>query len=195
MQLVQRFLRESFAGFALVDGLVLRDQLGQVFQSQLVVELVTVLIFDCIQNRFEMDARNGFHDIGEHLDETAVAVESESRVLRLFSQTSDRCIVQPQIQDCVHHARHREGGTGTDRHQQRVGRVMERFSDRVFQVDEGGIDLLLERSPKCSAFIEIMDAGFRRDRESWRDGQAEIGHLGEVGAFASQQHLLFFFAF
>ena len=89
MQLIQRFLRESFAGFALVDGFVLRDQLGQVFQSQLVVERVTVLIFDCIQDRFEMNARNGFHDIGEHLDETAVAVESESRVLRLFGQTCD----------------------------------------------------------------------------------------------------------
>ena len=89
MQLIQRLLRESFAGFALVDGFVLSDQVGQVFQGQLVVELVTVLIFDCIQDRFEMNARNGLHDIGEHLDETAVAVESESRVLRLFSQTCD----------------------------------------------------------------------------------------------------------
>ncbi|MPM32489.1 hypothetical protein SDC9_79052 [bioreactor metagenome] len=89
MQLIQRLLRESFPGFALVDGLVLRDHLGQVLQCQLVVELVTVLIFDCIQNRFEMDARNGLHDIGEHLDETTVAVESECRVLRLFGQTGD----------------------------------------------------------------------------------------------------------
>ena len=50
-------------------------------------------------------------DVGEHLNETAVAVIGESFVARRFGKGGDCIIVESEVEDRVHHPRHRDGSS------------------------------------------------------------------------------------
>ena len=65
------------------------------------------------------------HDIAVHVDEAPVAVVGEPPVARQRCQPFDGLVVQTEIQDGVHHPRHRFAGTGANRHQQRIVSVAE----------------------------------------------------------------------
>ena len=46
------------------------------------------------------------HDVGIHLNEAPIAVVGEARVARFRRQTLDGGVVETQIEDRIHHARH-----------------------------------------------------------------------------------------
>src|SRR5260370_17313763 len=64
-----------------------------------------------------IDAHHGF---AEHLDEAAARVEGEALVAGEFCEPLGGLLVEAEVQDRVHHARHRELGPGADADQQRV---------------------------------------------------------------------------
>jgi hypothetical protein len=51
-----------------------------------------------------LDAHN---HVAVHLNETAITIPCETFVLRCFNERQNRVVVQPEIEDRVHHARHR----------------------------------------------------------------------------------------
>ena len=50
------------------------------------------------------------HHVAVHLDEAAVAVVGEAAIAGLHAQRFDRLVVEAEVEDGVHHARHRVAG-------------------------------------------------------------------------------------
>ncbi len=83
------------------------------------------------------------HDLAVHLDEAAIAVLGEARIAALARQALDGVVVEAEIEDRVHHARHRGARAGAHRDQQRIGRVAEARIEPPLQRGEGRVDLVL----------------------------------------------------
>ena len=98
------------------------------------------------------------------------------------------CVVQTDVQDGLHHSRHRELRPGPHRHEQRVVRLAEALPHPRFHVRQM-LAHLIGQLRRLSTRLQIRLAGLDRDREPRRDRQAEVRHLGQVGALATQQIL------
>ena len=55
-----------------------------------------------------------------HLDETSEAVIGETLVVGLSGESGDRGVVQAEIENRVHHARHGGPGAGADGNEKRL---------------------------------------------------------------------------
>ena len=130
------------------------------------------------------------HDhVGEHLDEATVGIPGEARVIGLLDQPVDGLIVQAEVEDGVHHARHGHGGAGTHGHEQRILRIADLLAHAGFEI----LAILLDGAERAFgprvARIGVLHAGLARDGESGRHGQPDVGHLGEVRALAAEDRL------
>ncbi len=65
-------------------------------------------MFQMIERVLEQLALDAHHRLAEHLDQPTVGVEREPLVVGLLGQTQDRLVVEPDVQDRVHHPGHRE---------------------------------------------------------------------------------------
>ncbi len=132
---------------------------------------------------------NVHHDLAEHLDEPPVGVEREPDVpTGLLGQTLHRLVAQPEVQDRVHHPRHRELRSRTDRDEQRVVRVAEGLAHRLLEPSQV-LAHLLQHLWGRAPFAEERQTRLGRDGEAGRDRQAHVRHLGEVGALTAEQVL------
>ncbi len=167
-------LRERPSRLLLVDRLVGLDQARQVvfLLPERIVEAVRVDVVD---------------DLAVHLDQPAVRVEREALVARAAGETRDGLVVQADVQDRVHHPRHRDGGAGADGDEQRVVGVAEALSGRLFEAGEVLVDLRFEALGKLTAGGHVGAAGVRRDREAGRNRDAELRHLGEADPLAAEE--------
>ena len=68
------------------------------------------------------------HDVAVHGHEATVAVVGEPRVAGAGDDALHRLVVQAQIEDRVHHARHTGTGPGAHRDQQRIGSMAKRLA-------------------------------------------------------------------
>ena len=125
-------------------------------------------------------------DFAEHLDESAIAVVGETRVAALFRQTGGGDVVQPKVEDGVHHAGHGELRAGADAEQQRVVGVAELLADLLLELHDGLVDFLLNLVGNFVAVIEVDVADVGGNGEARRDGKAGARHLGQPGAFAAE---------
>ena len=130
------------------------------------------------------------HDLAEHLHEAAVGVVGEPLVAGLLREPTDRHVVEPQVEDGVHHPRHRERRTGPHRHEQGVGRVAELLAHLRFERGERGGDFVHEAVGDLVTRGHVGVARFGGDGEAGRHGEPELRHLGEVRTLAAEQVLL-----
>jgi hypothetical protein len=107
--------------------------------------------------------------------------------IRLGRQPFDRLERQADIEHGVHHPRHRGARTGAHGDQQGAFRVAESHP-------HGPLDPLERRQRRIPhagrVFLPqlvVLHASFCGDGESRRNGNAQVGHLGQAGAFAAQQ--------
>ena len=129
-----------------------------------------------------------FHDdVGEHLDETAVAVPRPARVLRLLGKRLDDRLVEAEVEDRIHHARHRGARTRTDRDEERILEVAELLAGRLLELHDVFEDLLLDVVADLPAVVVIARARFGRNGEALRNGEPETGHFSEVRALAAEE--------
>ena len=110
----------------------------------------------------------------------AIRVEREPRVSGRRCEALDRDVVQAEVEDRVHHPRHRDRGAGADGDEQRVRVVAEALARALLERGDVLVDLLVEPGGNLSAFGEVGAAGLGGDREPVRDGHAERRHLGEA---------------
>src|SRR6185503_1203683 len=129
------------------------------------------------------------HDIPIHLDEAAIAVPREARVIGLRRQRLDRLIVESQIEDRVHHAGHRIAGAGAHRYEQRILEIAERLLRLLLDGGDARLHLSLQRRGIAPFVRVIVNAYFGRDRETGRNRQTNTAHLGEIGTLATEQRL------
>ena len=122
-QLLDGILRERLAGVLLDDRLVRLAQLLERACRNFGVGLHAGVLLGELELVIERLARNVQHDAAVHRDEAAVAVVREPLVVGDGRQTLHALVVETEVEDRVHHARHAELGAGTNAHEQRIGRV------------------------------------------------------------------------
>ena len=193
-ELFPRIGREVLARVFLDRGLEAYDQFLQVVGRQLGIVLDFLLFLDRVDDLFErIDVLLALrlhvqHDVPVHLHETAVRVPCEARVAGFLGQSFDGLVVQSEVQDRVHHARHRRARAGTDRYQQRVGAVTELHIHDLLDPLHGGFHFGFDQFDDA-LFAEgiIFGAHFGRDRETRRHRNADQVHLRQVGSLAAEQ--------
>jgi len=153
------------------------------------IELRAVRFLDRVELVLEGVLGNLEHDAAEHLDEPAIAVECKPAVVGTALQALDRGVVQPEVEDRVHHARHRELRARSHGHKQGVVGRSERRAGRFLELLDVLVDLPIDRGGDLLLLLVIDVADLGRDREARRHRQARIGHLGEPRSFAPEQVL------
>ena len=189
-ELLLRVGRELDARFVLHDLLERLDQTGEVVGGQLGVDAHALALDEVVQRLLEQLAGDVEHDLAEHLHEAAVRVVREALVLRLLGETLDRVVVEPEVQDRVHHPGHRERRTGTHGDEQRVVGVAEQLAHLLLELLAGHRDLGHQARGQLVAERHVGLARVGADREAGRHGQPEVRHLGEVRALAAEQVFL-----
>ena len=126
-------------------------------------------------------------DLAVHLDEPPVGVVREARVARRLGQPFDRHVVQPEVEDRVHHPRHRDRGAAANRDEQRVVQVAEALPGPLLERGEMPVHLVVQPLRDVPADGHVRTAGVGRDREPAGDGNAELRHLGEADALAAEK--------
>ena len=140
---------------------------------------------ECLLEAMPVDAVD---HLAVHLDEPAVRVEREARVAGRRREPLGRHVVQPEVEDRVHHPRHRDRRTGADRDEQRVAVVAEALARALLERGDVLVDLA-RRDPAgtCAPAGEVRAARVRGDREAVRDGDAELRHLGEADPLSAEK--------
>ena len=119
------------------------------------------------------DAR---HDVGVHLHETPVGIVGESWVSGLLRQGGGCLIVEPEIENRIHHSGQRHLRAGTDGDEQRCRRIAEPPSGGGLQATHGFVDFAAEFFWKF-AVGEVLGAERGGDGEARRNWYAQLGHL------------------
>ena len=188
-QLVGRVLRERLAGPLGEDRLEVVDQSAQIAGAELDVVGHAGGPLAGGDRRLERLAGDAAADVGEHLDEAPVRVPCEARVVRPRGEPFDGLVVEPEVQDRVHHPRHRFARARADRDQQRVVRVAQPLARALLQRRQRSRDLVLEAVGEPPVALHVPDACLGRDREPGRHAirAQHARHLGHVRALPAQQ--------
>ena len=186
-ELVTCVLRERPARLARVDLLVGLDEAGQVLCRKVDVLRRAALVLQLRQRVLEQVPVDPLDDLAVHLDQAAVRVVREARVAGALGQAVRRVVVQAEVEDRVHHPGHRDRRSGADRDEQRILRIAELLAGLLFQRTDVRVDFLVEPVGELAARSHVGAAGVGRDREPGRNGDAELGHLGEADALAAEQ--------
>ena len=187
-QLVLGALGERLARVALDDLLVGVDQVAQQLHRHLGVRRGAGQLLGRLEERVELLAGQFQHDAPVHGDETPVRVEGEALVAGLGGQALDRLVVQPEVEDGVHHPGHGELGARAHRHQQGVGGIADLLAHGLLQPAPRLGHLGVE--PLGPPARHVVPAGVGRNGETGRHRQLEYRrHLGQVGALAAQEVL------
>ncbi len=171
------------------DALELADQLFEVVGRQVGVGLHAADVLHGGDGVLEQVAVKTHDDVGEHLDEATVGVPCEARVLRLLDQAVDGFVVQAEVQDRVHHARHGHGGAGTDGNQQRIFGVADLLADaalKILAVFVNGFERAF--GPRVVG-VGVLHARLAGNGEPGRHRQTDVGHLGQVGTLTAKHGL------
>ena len=176
-------------GGEVVERLEARRQLAQRVGVELRVERDAALALDARDLVLEARAGDAAHDAAEHLHEPAIGVPREARIAGALRQALDGLVVEAQVQDGVHHPRHRVARAAAHGDEQRVVRIAERLAGALLQARERRVDGRGQPLRLRAVGAHVLDAGLRRDRETRRDevGPEHARHLGDAGALASQQ--------
>lgn len=188
VHLLAGVLREVASGVPRDDLLELLDQLLQVGRVEIHVDGDALGLLGGLQRLLEEVAVDAEDGLAEHLDEPTVGVPREPLVAALGGETDDGRVGEADVEDRVHHARHRELGAGADGDQQRVVGLAELLGHPRLKGVEVRTHLVAQRG-RLLTTAEVDLARLGGDGEARRDGEPEIGHLGEVGTLPAEQVL------
>ena len=196
-ELFPRIGREFLAGPLLDEGLESFDQLLKsggvdlrVFHMLIFREQFLLEAFDDGFKGFMVLVGRLLHphdDVAIHLDKPAVTVPGETGVATGLLQRHHGLIIQAQVQDRVHHARHRIARSRTHGDQKGLLHVPETLAEDLLRVRHAGLDLRPHFLGIGFVVGVIISADFGGDGEAGGNGQADAGHFGQVGAFAPQE--------
>ena len=178
---------EVLTDLGLVLGLELHGQLLQVGSVQLHVLGHALLGLHGVDQLLKVLLADLHDHVGIHLDKAAVAVPGPAGVVGLLGDDVHHILVQAEVQDGVHHAGHGGAGAGADGDQQGILVIAELLAgDLLHLLDilhDLGHDLVID----LTAVLIILGAGLGGDGKALGNGQADVGHLGQVGSLAAQQ--------
>jgi hypothetical protein len=187
VELLLRVLREVTPRRIVVDLLEALDELLQVVRPELHVLGDAAPLLQRPERLLKAMRVDAVDDLAVHLEEPPVRVVGEAGISGGRGEPLDRLVVQAQVEDRVHHPRHRHGGARADGHEERVVRVGEPLPGRLLESAQVLLDLLLEPGRKPLARAHVRDARLGRDREAGGDRDRECRHLGEARTLAAEQ--------
>ena len=154
-----------------------------------------LLLFHFVDEHFKVLLAYFHNYVGEHLNESSVAVPSPTGIVGFLCKNFHNFFVKTKVQNCVHHAGHGCTCAGTNGNKQRIFRVAELFAGDFFHFGNGNHNLRLDFVVDFSAVFVVLRAGFCGDGETLGNGQTDVCHFCKVGAFATQQFTHFCIAF
>ena len=138
----------------------------------------------------ERVARHAECDATEHLQESSSGIEGEPLVTGPRRKAGDGIGSETQIEDRVHHPRHRERRTGPDGEQQRISGIAEPATGTPFEHRDRPAHLV-EQIRRQTTVGHVRPTRLGRHDEPGRHGEAESRHLGEIGTLAAEECRLF----
>ena len=135
----------------------------------------------------EVVGRHAEHDLAEHLHEAAVGIPGEARITTLGRQALHGGVVEAEVEDRVHHARHREHGARAHADEQRLVGIAELAAGALLERAKTVEHALPEPFGPGATSVHRIDAGLGRDGEAVRHRHADALHLGDIGALATEQ--------
>ncbi len=186
-ELLTGVLREAVSGGVFVDLLEGPDQLAKVVGREVHVLRRSARRLEVAERLLEAMPVDAVHDLAVHLDQAAVRVVGEARVAGGLRETFDRHVVEPEVEDGVHHPGHRDRCAAANGDEQRVLLVTEPLARVILESREVLVDLAVEPLGDVSSRDHVRAAGIRRDREPGGDGNAELGHLDEADALPAEE--------
>src|SRR5690606_10539615 len=125
--------------------------------------------------------------LSEELNKPSVRIIAEPLIAASFDKTLERFPIQAQVQDSIHHSRHRQCRSGTNGNEERVLGVTETLATRLFHTPNV-LTNLVHQSPRKIPVgrCQVFKTRFRGDHETWRHIQSDLRHLTKIGAFAPQ---------
>ena len=191
--MLPRIGREITADAVFDQRLEFADHVFEIVHGETGVELDALLFLDFVDHHFErimLFLRFGLeaHDhVAVHLDETAVGIPGETLVTGLFGQTGNRFIIESEVENGVHHARHGSARAGANRNQQRIGRIAELLAHFLFNKRHPLLDIGFDQlEDGVSTLLGIDRAGFGADGETGWDGDTQAAHFSQIGPLAAQ---------
>ena len=178
---------EVLAKLLLVLRLELVGELLQVLRREFDVLRDALLLLHLVDELFEVLLAHFHDDVGEHLDESSVAVIRPAGVARLLGKRLHDFLVKAEVEDRVHHAGHGRARTRTDGDEERVLLIAELLAADLFHLVDVLHDLRLDPGVDLTTVLIVLRAGFRRDREALGHGEADVRHLCKVCALAAEK--------
>jgi hypothetical protein len=126
------------------------------------------------------------HDAGIHLDEAAVAVPGEAGIASEGSHASHSLVIETEVEDGVHHARHRKLGARTHRDQEWTSRIAQTAVQRIFHEAQLSVHFLHQPCRQGLVIEVIFVAGIGCDREPRGHTDTTGRHFGKPGTFAAE---------
>ena len=121
-------------GLLFDDVFVSDNQLPQRSGVQIGILRGAGLCLLVLQDVLEALALEVHDDCREHRDEAPVGIVGEPLIAGFFYQSLHSSVVQAEVQDSIHHARHGRPRAGSHRNQQWIGRSAESRSHGDFQL-------------------------------------------------------------
>ena len=141
LELILWVLREIAAKRAFCRVFKLVNHNRPIISGHFRIEHIALIIFVVFDDVFIGVVMHTQHDVRIHGDEAAVAIERKAAIARELGQTFNSVVIQAQIQNRIHHPRHRRPRARAHRHQQRIGGVAEFFACQLFNMANPARDL------------------------------------------------------
>ena len=167
--------------------LVCRNDLLEVLGGELGIQLAVIFLLDAVENLVKMGFFNFHNDIGEHLDEAAVAVVCKALVIGELCHSNYGLIIKAEVEDGIHHTGHTCSCAGANGYEIGIFRAAELLADLCFGNCKSCFDLLDDFIGDHFAVLIVTGAGFGAYGETVGNGETDTGHLGEVGALAAEE--------
>ena len=168
------------------DGLKHASGSFQVIGGELRVVSDATLGPETGEDILERGVLHAKHDIAVHLHEPPIGVPGKVGVARPLDERLDNLVVHAQVEDGVHHPRHRELCARPDRQEDRSWAGPEGASGGLLQPRDRMVHLAPEIWGELSRG-HGLSADLGGDGEPRGDGEPQPGHFGKPGAFSAEE--------
>ena len=186
-ELLERIVREVASGLVADDLLEGRHEVLEDRGRDLGVLGDPCLCLGLLERLVERLGIKTHHDRAKHLNQAAIGIVDEACVTRELDHSFGRLFVQADVQNGVHHTRHRELRARAAGDQERVFRIAELLACLLLHLMERIHHLIPHPFRELAAAGEVGIAGLGGDGEAGWNRNPDPGHFRQVGAFAPQQ--------
>ena len=186
-ELFVRVCRKFMFGMASENFLEFFGNGSPVFAGNLCIAINSCTLSGCSDHFFKVRIRNVHDHASKHLNQSAIGIVNKSFIFGKPYHAFCGFIVQTNVQNRIHHARHGKLGARPAGDQKRVFRIAEYFSCSGFNLMKG-LNLLVPHAfGKNTACGQVCIAGFCGYGKSRGYGDINSGHFRKVCTLAAQK--------